>query len=233
MRDVMYIGELSRMVGVSVRTLRHYDAIGLLKPQAQSEAGYRLYGDDAPDRLKKIALLRELGFSLAEIGRLLAGSAEEWNAAMDARVAHMEEQRLRLENRITMAKGLRMLGVGILAEQIPDARRLDEPLDVARQRMAELPPMPPEMERRLADALGGFAPLQGLPVDSEPVRRRVRQVQRVYEEWLSPCTPQMLQSLGRMLTGGGMLAEELNGVYGTGTAEFAGRALRNVPIEMD
>ena len=128
----MYIGELSRIGGVSVRTLRHYDAIGLLKPVAQSEAGYRLYDDGAPDRLKRIVLLRELGFSLAEIGRLLSGSAEEWNAAMDARVARMEEQRLRLENRIVMAKGLRMIGVGVLAEQLPDARQLDAQLDTAR-----------------------------------------------------------------------------------------------------
>ena len=222
----MYIGELSWIGGVSVRTLRHYDAIGLLKPVAQSEAGYRLYDDGAPDRLKRIVLLRELGFSLAEIGRLLSGSAEEWNAAMDARVARMEEQRLRLENRIVMAKGLRMIGVGVLAEQLPDARQLDAQLDTARQRVAELPPMPPEMERHLADALGGFAPLQGLPVDSEPVRRQVRQVQRVYEEWFSPCTPQMLHSLGCMIAGGGMLAEELDGAYGAGTAEFAGRALK-------
>ena len=61
------VHEVSRISGVSVRTLHHYDAIGLLKPTAVTEAGYRLYDDAALARLQNILLYRELEFPLKEI----------------------------------------------------------------------------------------------------------------------------------------------------------------------
>ena len=58
------VKQISALTGVSVRTLHHYDSIGLLKPTATTEAGYRLYDDDALHRLQQILLYRELGFPL-------------------------------------------------------------------------------------------------------------------------------------------------------------------------
>jgi len=63
---------LARLAGVSPRTLRYYDQIGLLKPGATSGAGYRLYGPTEIDRLQQILFYRELGFSLDEIRRILS-----------------------------------------------------------------------------------------------------------------------------------------------------------------
>ena len=57
---MMTIHEVSKLAGVSVRTLHHYDAIGLLLPTALTEAGYRLYDDTALARLQSILLFREL-----------------------------------------------------------------------------------------------------------------------------------------------------------------------------
>ena len=65
------VHEVSRISGVSVRTLHHYDAIGLLKPTALTEAGYRLYDDAALARLQNILLYRELEFPLKEIKAIL------------------------------------------------------------------------------------------------------------------------------------------------------------------
>lgn len=65
------VHEVSRISGVSVRTLHHYDAIGLLKPTAVTEAGYRLYDDAALARLQNILLYRELEFPLKEIKDIL------------------------------------------------------------------------------------------------------------------------------------------------------------------
>ena len=65
------VHEVSRISGVSVRTLHHYDAIGLLKPTAVTEAGYRLYDDAALARLQDILLYRELEFPLKEIKAIL------------------------------------------------------------------------------------------------------------------------------------------------------------------
>ena len=65
------VHEVRRMSGVSVRTLHHYDAIGLLKPTAVTEAGYRLYDDAALAKLQNILLYRELEFPLKEIKAIL------------------------------------------------------------------------------------------------------------------------------------------------------------------
>ncbi len=65
------IHEVAKISGVSVRTLRHYDEIGLLCPARRSESGYRLYTNRELERLGRILFLRELDFSLKEIAELL------------------------------------------------------------------------------------------------------------------------------------------------------------------
>ena len=65
------ISELARMGSVSVRTLHHYDAIGLLKPSGHSEGGYRLYSDEDAQTLQQILFFRELGFPLKEIKEII------------------------------------------------------------------------------------------------------------------------------------------------------------------
>jgi Predicted transcriptional regulators len=67
------IGELSRMTGLTVRTLHHYDHVGLLRPSARTAAGHRLYDARDVDRLYRIVALRELGLPLESIGEVLAG----------------------------------------------------------------------------------------------------------------------------------------------------------------
>ena len=65
------IGEVSRLAGVTVRTLHHYDEIGLLSPGQRSAAGYRRYRDRDLERLQQVRFYRELGFSLDEIATIL------------------------------------------------------------------------------------------------------------------------------------------------------------------
>ncbi len=72
MADTAHIvGELARLAGVSVRTLHHYDEVGLLRPSGRSAAGYRVYGDDDLARLQHILGYRELGFALDAIAGIL------------------------------------------------------------------------------------------------------------------------------------------------------------------
>lgn len=68
------IGELAKATGLTVRTLRHYDQIGLLRPEARTSGGYRLYTDAEVRRLQQIRSLQSLGFSLERIGTLLDGN---------------------------------------------------------------------------------------------------------------------------------------------------------------
>lgn len=71
------IGEVARRAGVTVRTLHHYDQIGLVSPAGRSTAGYRLYGPADLERLARVILFRRLGLSLAEIGEQLQGEGQE------------------------------------------------------------------------------------------------------------------------------------------------------------
>ena len=70
-KPVMTVNDISKLTGVSIRTLQYYDTIGLLKPNGHTEAGYRLYDDTALERLQQILLFKELEFSLKEIKSMI------------------------------------------------------------------------------------------------------------------------------------------------------------------
>lgn len=67
----MHVGEVARLAGVTVRTLHHYDRIGLLSPSDRTATGYRLYTASDLDRLHQVLVYRELGFPLEEVATLL------------------------------------------------------------------------------------------------------------------------------------------------------------------
>ena len=77
------VSEVSEAAGVSVRTLHHYDAIGLLAPSARTDAGYRLYEQADLERLQEILFFRELGIPLDDIAALLSGGALDRRAALE------------------------------------------------------------------------------------------------------------------------------------------------------
>jgi DNA-binding transcriptional MerR regulator len=87
------IGEFARMGTVSIRTLRHYDEIGLLRPaQVDPQTGYRSYSADQLGQLNRIIALKDLGFSLTQAGKLLSGiTVEELRGMLTLRRAQLEQ----------------------------------------------------------------------------------------------------------------------------------------------
>jgi DNA-binding transcriptional MerR regulator len=77
------VGELAQLAGVTVRTLHHYDEIGLLSPSGRSDAGYRLYEYSDLVRLQEILIWRQLGFPLQEIQRLLDDPGHDRLSALE------------------------------------------------------------------------------------------------------------------------------------------------------
>jgi DNA-binding transcriptional MerR regulator len=71
LRERLRIGEVAKLVGVTPKTLRHYEEVGLLRQPERSEAGYRLYCADDLLRLHRIKRLRSLGFSLTQVKGVL------------------------------------------------------------------------------------------------------------------------------------------------------------------
>ena len=87
------VGRVADLVGVSVRTLHHWDAIGLVRPSGRSRPGYRLYDAEDVARIHRVLVYRELGLALAQIGEILD------DPSVDPR-EHLQRQRTLLEERI-------------------------------------------------------------------------------------------------------------------------------------
>ncbi|HKQ52222.1 MAG TPA: MerR family transcriptional regulator [Pyrinomonadaceae bacterium] len=90
--------EFAGRAGVTVRTLHHYDRLGLLKPSRYTEAGYRLYGERDFARLQQIVMLKFVGLSLKEIKELLAGSDLDLAATLRLQRRIVEERRRHLDS---------------------------------------------------------------------------------------------------------------------------------------
>ena len=86
------IGELAQRTGLTVRTLHHYDEIGLLTPAERTDGGHRVYDEPAVQRLYRIVSLRSLGFPLDAIALALDGQAFDPEAAVDDHIRRLEAQ---------------------------------------------------------------------------------------------------------------------------------------------
>ncbi|NNM99933.1 MAG: MerR family transcriptional regulator [Candidatus Eremiobacteraeota bacterium] len=107
MNERYRIGAFARLTGITVRTLHHYDRIGLLRPQGRSDARYRLYGDRELMRLQQIVTLKALGFDLATIGRMLDDERFDIGRALDAQIAMLEERREGIEKIVEAMRAAR------------------------------------------------------------------------------------------------------------------------------
>ncbi|MGH3795140.1 MAG: MerR family transcriptional regulator [Pseudonocardiaceae bacterium] len=83
------VGQLARLTGLTVRTLHHYDALGLLRPSARTPSGHRLYDEDDVRRLYRVVAMRELGLTLDMIGHLLTGEPDLADLLRD-HLAHVD-----------------------------------------------------------------------------------------------------------------------------------------------
>lgn len=98
------IKELSRLAGVSTRTLRYYDEIGLLKPSRVTEAGYRYYGSNEVALLQQILFYRERGFDLKTVQKILYDKDFDMLSAMEEHLRALEEQKAETEALIRTVK---------------------------------------------------------------------------------------------------------------------------------
>src|SRR5215813_6082648 len=90
--EALKVGELAKRTGLTVRTLHHYDEIGLLKPSLRTEAGYRLYTPGDVARLQQVLSLRQLGFSLEEVRDCLDRPGFSPLEVIDLHVGRLREQ---------------------------------------------------------------------------------------------------------------------------------------------
>ena len=123
---MMTVNEVSKLTGVSIRTLQYYDKIGLLEPSAHTESGYRLYDDTALETLQQILLFRELEFPLKEIKEILAAPDFDKNKALEQQITLLTMKKEHLENLILFARGIKWLGVKYMDFRAFDTAKMDE-----------------------------------------------------------------------------------------------------------
>ena len=135
--DVMTIGEIARSTGLSVRALRHYDRIGLLKPAAVTVAGYRLYDGAALERLQQILLFRELEFPLKEIRAILDRPDFDRNQALERQLALLRLRRAHLDRLIAFAREIQRGGTQNMDFSAFDTREMDAYAARAREQWGD------------------------------------------------------------------------------------------------
>lgn len=214
------VGELARLAGVTVRTLHHYDRIGLVQPSERTSAGYRSY--DAPDleRLHQVLVYRELGFPLDEVATLLDDPDAD-------PVAHLRRQHRLLRERLERTSALvaavekemeaRQMAIPLTPEERFEVFGDQDPaqygaeveerwgdsefLAESRRRTARygkedwlrINAEAADVEQRLAAALR-----DGVPADSAPAMDLAEEHRQHISRWFYGCSPEMHVALGQM-----------------------------------
>ena len=128
------VNEVSKLTGVSVRTLHHYDAIGLLKPAEITDAGYRLYNNETLKRLQNILMFRELQFPLKDIKAILDNPAFDSKEALEQQIKLLELRRKHLEKLISFAREIQEKGVDRMNFKDFDKTEIEQYAEEVRER---------------------------------------------------------------------------------------------------
>lgn len=236
---MMTVKEVSKLTGVSVRTLQYYDKIGLLQPTKYTDSGYRLYDDTALERLQQILLFRELEFPLKEIKAILDSTNFDGKKALSQQIELLELKKQHLENLINFARGIKMIGVRAVDFTVFDRSKIDEYAKRAREQWGNTDAYKEFVEKtkdrtqeeddRLAEEFMElfveFGTMRNESPDSERVQLQVKKIQDYITEHLYTCTDTILASLGKMYAGGGELTDNIDKSCGSGTAEFVSQAI--------
>ena len=235
------VHEVSQLTGVSVRTLHHYDDIGLLNPTEVTEAGYRLYDDTALERLQHILLFRELQFPLKDIKEILDSPDFDRNRALEQQIELLTLKKEHLENLIMFARGIKWLGVRYMDFSAFDTKKMDEYATAAKESWGKTEAYK-EFEEKSKDwtedttqniakemmtLFVEFGDLMktGHAPDSVEAQAQVKKLQEYITDNFYNCTPQILAGLGKMYSGGGEFTENIDKAGGEGTAEYSSKAI--------
>ena len=233
------VKEVSKLSGVSVRTLHHYDAIGLLKPTRVTEAGYRLYDDAKLQRLQSILLFRTLRFSLKEIQRILDSPEFDPQEALEQQLAMLELQKQQLEETIAHVRRMKETGVITMDFNAFNTEKLDRYAQEAKAKWGKTEAYKEfekktegQSEQQTAEHADGlmaiFAELGAIrhtAPDAAEAQTLVAKLQQFITDHYYTCTPQILKGLGQMYIAGDSMTENIDKAGGTGTAEFVHKAI--------
>ena len=232
----MKIQEAARLTGVTERTLRYYDRIGLLHPSGMTESGYRLYDEDALRRLQQIMFFRELGFPLAQIREIMDSPGYDMNEALRRHRLLLIAERDRLNGLIDLAERT-LKGENDMSFDAFDRSEIDRQRDAyaeeARRRWGGTDAYA-ESEKKTAgygkeqwaaiqqeadEIFAAFAALSGHAPDEPDVQALVARWQAHITRNYYACTKEILAGLGQMYTADERFMQSIDRA-GAGTAQL-------------
>ena len=233
------VKEVSRITGISVRTLHHYDAIGLLKPTKVTDSGYRLYDDAALARLQTVLLFRELEFPLQEIREILNRPNFDAKDALEDQIRLLELRKKHLDELIAHARTIQRTGVITMNFKPFDTAELDRYAAEAKAKWGNTEAYQ-EYEKKTAGQskekqkfdgnalMAKFAEigtLRHLSPDAPEVQEAVAGIQAFITAHYYNCTKEIFAGLGQMYVADPRFKENIDRAGGEGTAEFVSRAI--------
>ena len=239
---MLTVHEVSELAGISVRTLHHYDAIGLLEPHARTEAGYRLYDEQDLARLQQILLFRELEFPLAEIRRIIGSPDFDTGKALEQQLHLLELKREHIEKLINMAKAAMKGSVSAMSFEAFDTSKMDEYAKRAKAAWGNTPEWADYEKKRegrsMQDETGlgnqlmelfkpfGTMAAQSASPASEDAQAQATAIQAFISEHFYECSNETFAQLGATYGAGGDFTSNINAAAGAGAAEFAAEAIK-------
>ena len=234
------VNDVSRMTGVSIRTLHHYDAIGLLKPTQITDAGYRLYDEETIEKLFLILLFKEIGFPLKEIQSILTAPDFDRNQVLEHQIDLLQQKVTYLQNRIQLARGIQLVGIKHMNLKEFDMKKIDDyaaqaktlygKTDAYKEFEKKSAGRSKDQEKALGDQVMDFFVRLGTMKHMDPgcdeVQAWVKELQAFFTEHYYNCTNQILRSLAESYAGGGSMNENIDNAGGSGTGAFAREAIR-------
>ena len=236
---MMTVNEVSKLTGVSIRTLQYYDKIGLLHPTEYTEAGYQLYNDAALETLQQILLFRELEFPLKDIKEIISRPDFDRSKALEQQIKLLTLKKEHIENLIDLAKEIKLLGVRKLKFEAFDTSKIDEYAAQAKAYWGKTPAYKEfeeksrgrtkEEDKRIyqgmIDIFGEFGQIRNTEPSSKDAQALVKKLQDYITEHMYTCTKKILSSLEKMYAGGGDFTKNIDSYGGEGTAEFTSQAI--------
>jgi len=240
------VGSVARLAGVTVRTLHHYDEIGLVVPSGRTDSGYRTYGSAEVERLQEVLFFRELGFSLETIRDIIGRPSYHREAALEQQRDLLEQRAERLllmVDAIDRAMLAQRTGVQMSNEDILevfgdfDPREYEEE---AKERWGQSDAYQQSAQRTSGygkadweaikaetdEIYGAFLTLKdsGIPAD-DPAAMEIAERHRAHiSRWFYDCSLEIHAGLGEMYMADERFKKNINRA-GAGIAEYMSAAI--------
>lgn len=231
------VKEVSRLTGVSVRTLHHYDAIGLLKPTKITDAGYRLYDDTAVCRLQNILLFRELQFPLKEIKEILDTPDFDADMALVQQIRLLELQYEHIGELLSFAREMKEKGVHKMEFDVFDKSGIERYKEEIKERWGQSEAYREFVQRQkkgesfektetqMMSLFTEIGMLREQPPADVKVQDKIRELQSFITDHYYNCTNEILKNLGVMYTEDERFRQNIDKAGGSGTAAFVRQAI--------